>query len=247
MLKALRALGLYEQVLEVGQPLYNFRILNKKGKTLADTDHLLLSQRFGIQSAICVHRGDLQQVLLQELQPLKVHPAKRCKSIVQEKDSVSVTFEDGSPDTPDLLIGCDGIHSAVHQQVAPMARKRYAGYTCWRGVITSRPPSTDANKGTESWRNGDRFGIVPLTNDKVYWFACLNAPQAQDPLMKAKDIADLQNQFKDYQHVQELLQLTPPQALIWNDIVDLEPLSTYIYGRVVLLEDAAHATTPNMV
>ena len=246
-LKALRALDLYEQVLMVGQPLYNFRILNKKGKTLANTDHLLLSQRFGIQSAICVHRGDLQQVLLQELQPLQVHTAKRCKFIVQEKGSVSVTFEDGTADTADLLIGCDGIHSAVRQQVAPMARKRYAGYTCWRGVTTSRPPSMDANKGTESWGTGDRFGIVPLTKNRVYWFACLNAPQAQDTLMKAKAIAELQNQFKDYhQPVQELLQLTPPQALIWNDIIDLEPLSSYIYGRVVLLGDAAHATTPNM-
>ena len=246
-LKALQALGLYEKVLKVGQLLDNFRILNKKGKTLADTDYLSMNQRFDIQSAICVHRGDLQQVLLEELQPLQVHTAKCCKSIVQEKNCVTVTFEDGSADTADLLIGCDGIHSAVRQQVAPMARKRYAGYTCWRGVTTSRPPSMDANKGTESWGAGDRFGIVPLINNRVYWFACLNTPQAQDPLMKAKDIVELQKQFKDYhQPVQELLQLTPPQALIWNDIVDLELLSTYIFGRVVLLGDAAHATTPNM-
>ncbi len=246
-LKALRALGLLEEVLKVGQPLYHFRILNKKGATLTDTDHLLLSNRFGIQSCVSVHRGDLQQVLLEALHPLQLQTGKQCKSLVQHAEGVTVNFEDGTSDTADLLIGSDGIHSAVRKQVAPQAKKRYAGYTCWRGVTNKQPVDFDAHLATESWGAGDRFGIVPLSHERVYWFACLNATQPQDPAMKASRIADLQQQFQGYHPpVQELLRLTSPNALIWNDIIDLEPLAAYTYGRVVLLGDAAHATTPNM-
>ena len=246
-LKALRALGLLEAVLAIGQPLHNFKILSKKGSVLADTNYLLLSERFGIQSFISVHRGDLQQVLLNELEPLQVHTGKRFKSLEQNRQQITVSFEDGTLASADLLIACDGVHSAVRQQLVPESKKRYAGYTCWRGITLERPAALPQHQATESWGRGDRFGIVPLTNGRVYWFACLNAPQQQDPQMKAIGLGGLKQQFHTYhQPVPQLLDLTPPEALLWNDIVDLKPLSTYVYGRAVLLGDAAHATTPNM-
>jgi 2-polyprenyl-6-methoxyphenol hydroxylase-like FAD-dependent oxidoreductase len=46
--------------------------------------------------------------------------------------------------------------------------------------------------------------------------------------------------------VEMVLASTTPDQLIWNDIADLEPLRHFVYGRIVLLGDAAHATTPNM-
>ena len=46
--------------------------------------------------------------------------------------------------------------------------------------------------------------------------------------------------------VQEVLAATKPDQLIWGDIIDLKPLKKFVYERVVLLGDAAHATTPNM-
>ena len=251
-LKALRALGVLEEALKIGQSLNHFLILNKKGKILADTNHLLLSQRWGIQSCISLHRGELQQLLLESIHPLQVQTGKRCKALVQDEQGVKVTFEDGSSDRADLLIGCDGIHSAVrhsavNEQLAPQAKKRYAGYTCWRGITSQQPAGLHQQQATESWGSGNRFGIVPLTNNRVYWFACLNAAQPQDPAMKAMGMQELQKHFNDFHKpVQELLQLTPPEALIWGDIIDLEPLSTYTFGRVVLVGDAAHATTPNM-
>lgn len=246
-LKALKVLGLLDAVLAVGQPLHQFSILNKNGQVLTHTNHQLLGKRLGIQSAISVHRGDLQEALIQLPHPLPVHTGKRFKSLEQDEGQVTVHFQDGTSDSAELLLACDGIHSAVRQQLVPQAKKRWAGYTCWRGVTSQYPENFDANSATESWGAGDRFGVVPLSDDRVYWFACLNAARPQDPNMQAMEIPQLQQQFTNYHApVHELLALTPPAALLWNDIFDLEPLPTYTYGRVVLLGDAAHATTPNM-
>ncbi|MBW3544282.1 MAG: FAD-dependent monooxygenase [Bacteroidetes bacterium] len=246
-LKALKVLGLLETVLKAGQPLHNFSILDKKGRVLTHTNHLQLGKRFGIQSAISIHRGDLQEALLQLPHPLTVHTNQRFKSLVQDWEQVSVNFEDGTSDAADLLLACDGIHSAIRQQLVPQAKKRYAGYTCWRGVTNQYPANLNPHSATESWGAGDRFGLVPLSRDRVYWFACLNAARPQDPAMKAIGLPELQQRFGNYHTpIGELLQLTPPQALLWNDIIDLEPLTTYTYGRIALLGDAAHATTPNM-
>lgn len=246
-LKALQALGLLEAVLEKGHALHHFSILNKKGKVLANTDHLQLSRGLGIQSCLSIHRADLQQLLLQELMPLPLQLGKRCTSIKQDKNGVQVSFEDGSSDSADLLIGCDGLHSAVRQLVAPKAKKRFAGYTCWRGVTEGQPAAFNFQMATESWGNGHRFGIVPLGNDRIYWFACLNSNTIKNPELIHWGIKELKQQFKDYHApVEAILQATPAHGLIWNDIEDLQPLRTYVYDKVVLVGDAAHATTPNM-
>jgi 2-polyprenyl-6-methoxyphenol hydroxylase-like FAD-dependent oxidoreductase len=246
-LKALRVMGLYDPVLKLGQPLHKFTIRSRKGKVLADTNHLQLSEQFGVQSSISIHRAELQQALMAQLKPQQIQTGKRFKEFSQNGQKVTVSFDGGSSDTADLLIGCDGVHSAVRQQLVPGARKRFAGYTCWRGISLKMPAGINAHQATESWGTGDRFGIVPLTHERVYWFACLNAKLAQDPAMKAMGIEALQEQFRSYHApIKELIGLTPPNALIWNDIIDLEPITSYTHGRVVLTGDAAHATTPNM-
>jgi 2-polyprenyl-6-methoxyphenol hydroxylase-like FAD-dependent oxidoreductase len=178
---------------------------------------------------------------------MQVHTGKRLVSLTQDKQEISVRFEDGSTDSADLLIGCDGLHSAVRQQLVPGAKKRYAGYTCWRGITSSQPSNFPTTLATESWGRGDRFGIVPLSKNRIYWFACLNAPREQDPAMRQLGLPALKTRFASYHPpVLDVLERTPADALLWNDIVDLEPLSTYSWGRAVLVGDAAHATTPNM-
>ena len=246
-LKALKAISLYDDVTAKGNVLEKFSILDSKGKTLSNTNHSKLSKKFGHISGISLHRTDLQQAILSEIFRIKVQTGKRCKTISQTADHVEVLFEDGKVAKGDLLLGCDGIHSVVRQSQFPEAELRYSGYTCWRGVTSHRPTSREITYATESWGKGKRFGIVPLTNNRVYWFACLNAPQARDPKMEKMGIKELQEVFSEFHEpVQEVLSLTPPEALLWNDINDLKPIPSFSKGRVVLLGDAAHATTPNM-
>ena len=65
--------------------------------------------------------------------------------------------------------------------------------------------------------------------------------------IKAYKTTDLAARFKDYHApIPQLLQATRDEQLIWSDIIDLKPIQKYAFGRVLLLGDAAHATTPNM-
>jgi 2-polyprenyl-6-methoxyphenol hydroxylase-like FAD-dependent oxidoreductase len=90
------------------------------------------------------------------------------------------------------------------------------------------------------------MGMVPLPEGKVYWFACLNAPE-KDPAMAQLSLKQLANYFATYHApIPELLASKHPDAILHHDITDLPDLPQFAHGRVLLLGDAAHATTPNM-
>jgi 2-polyprenyl-6-methoxyphenol hydroxylase-like FAD-dependent oxidoreductase len=98
----------------------------------------------------------------------------------------------------------------------------------------------------ELWGRGKRFGIVPLTKERVYWFATCNTPEnvAERPEGRQKELLDL---FKGWHPVvSTLINATEASAILRNDISDLKPLISWSKGRVTLLGDAAHAMTPNM-
>jgi 2-polyprenyl-6-methoxyphenol hydroxylase-like FAD-dependent oxidoreductase len=99
---------------------------------------------------------------------------------------------------------------------------------------------------SETWGTDGRFGIVPLAGNKIYWFACINAGQ-NDPVLPQFKMTDLQRVFRHFHEpVVSILENTRDADLIWNDISDLKPIPHFAFGNVVLVGDAAHATTPNL-
>ena len=237
--KALETLGLTEGLKKIGRQISHFELLDERGKRISITDPAL----FGGESC-AVHRADLHSFLISQLAGAKIHLGKRLSGLVQTSDSASLFFEDGSEYQNEIVIGADGIHSAVRKVVAPHVQPRYAGYTCWRGVANI--PGFAYPHPTETWGQKGRFGVVPLTNDRVYWFVCINAPE-NSPKMKAFNVSDLQANFRGYhQPLSEVLAATADSDLIWSDIRDIKPMKSFAFGRVLLIGDAAHATTPNM-
>ena len=246
-LKALEALGLYEAVEEAGHPVEFVTVRTEKGIILSNTWLKSTGIGFGKQGSLTLHRAELHSALLSQLPSLPIQMGKKCKNIRQDQAGTEVEFEDGELASADILLGCDGIHSAVRKSIFPGTEKRYSGYTCWRGVASARPKSHPASLVTETWGRGRRFGIVPLSNNRVYWFACLNAPKANDPEMEKMSLQDLKEVFKNFQDpVEEILDHTPEQFIFRNDIMDLKPIPSFTKGRVVLPGDAGHAPTPNM-
>jgi 2-polyprenyl-6-methoxyphenol hydroxylase-like FAD-dependent oxidoreductase len=118
-LRALRSLGLYEAVIKRGEEIRRISVLDERGRVLETTDHLRLSERFGHVSAVALHRSALHEALLSSIPPDLVHTGKRCTGVRQCADEVQVLLEDGQDRKTDLLLACDGIHSAVRRSIYP--------------------------------------------------------------------------------------------------------------------------------
>lgn len=241
--KAFQKLGIADQILPAGRVLDAFVILDEKGREITRTDSRAVSQKYGTDN-FTIHRADLHQALVDQLIGNPIQLGKRAISMDYSKDGIIIRFDDGSLHQTDYLIVADGIHSAIRQQLLPDSKPRYAGYTAWRSVVDST--GLDLNEATETWGLQGRVGIVPLADQKIYWFATINAP-ANDPRYRAFTVRDLTAHFKSYHApVPEIIARTQDKALLWNDIADLKPLNRYAFDNIVLLGDAAHATTPNM-
>ncbi|SDK30643.1 2-polyprenyl-6-methoxyphenol hydroxylase [Catalinimonas alkaloidigena] len=237
-LKAYHHLGIDDQVLHAGHPLPGLRILDQRGDLISEAP---------VPTAfpnVAVHRADLHDLLRSQLCYTTVHLGKQATGFTTAGEAITVHFQDGSHFTTDYLIAADGIHSAVRQQLLPSSRARYAGYTCWRAVLEN--PGVSLPAATETWGVGKRFGLVPLSNHRIYWFACLNAAE-RDPQVRNYTLAQVKQLFQDFHApVTAVLDATAPEALLHNDICDLKPLPRYAFGNIVLVGDAAHATTPNL-
>jgi 2-polyprenyl-6-methoxyphenol hydroxylase-like FAD-dependent oxidoreductase len=244
--KALMEIGIGDEVLQAGKTLKTLYIKDDKGNILVHTDSEKLSAKLGVINNFSIHRADFHRILLSQLLPGTLKLDKNCVDLVQDKDKITLLFGDGSRATTDYLIACDGIHSAIRKKLLPESQPRYAGYTCWRAVINEVPANLNMNETTETWGHGSRFGIVPLTENRLYWFACVNA-KANDPVMRSLQIPSLLAYFsKFHSPVSEVLKKTKNEQLIWSDIIDLKPIKKFAFGNIVLMGDAAHATTPNM-
>jgi 2-polyprenyl-6-methoxyphenol hydroxylase-like FAD-dependent oxidoreductase len=244
-IKALHHIGIGKAIEPAGQILKRMDILDKQGRVISQPGNSLPKLNYNVQN-IAIHRADLHQILLAELQPGTLILGKRCLRFSQDNEGVTVYFEDGSQATGKGVIFADGINSAGRKQLVPESKVRYAGYTCWRAVIEDKAGVITEPLATETWGTAGRFGCVPLPGNRIYWFACINAPR-NDARMASFTTKELLGVFKGYHKpIEQILEMTDNSQLIWNDIIDIAPLRKFAFNRALLLGDAAHATTPNL-
>ncbi len=244
-MRALHSIGAGELTEQAGKPLEKAEILVPSGKVIARTN---LTQPINGHTLIgrTLLRADLHQLLFNLLPVNTVHTGLTVQRFAESENGVQLIFSDGTSWQGDLLIAADGINSVIRKQLLPDVKPRFSGYTCWRG-ITAPIVNTDSIKFTETWGVKGRFGICPLNDNRVYWYACVNTPKENDPAYQNWTLDELKKQFSGYHYpVNELLAATDSTQVMHNDIVDIVPLQQLAFGRVVLLGDAGHATTPNL-
>lgn len=241
---ALEKLGVAEDIIAAGMPLHEQRFLNAEMKVMNKIDFTLLKQKFGEES-IAIQRADLHLALLEAVDPRYVHFNKKVTTFAQHDDGVELTFSDGELATYDYVIAADGIHSIFREKLIPNSKLRYANYTCWRG-ITRNIDEVERHVSSEAWAPFGRFGWAPLQNGDVYWFACVNAPE-NDAYFNSFGKHQVAKYFSRFSPlIKRLITETDDAYFLHHDLYDIKPLDTFIYGRIALLGDAAHATTPNM-
>ncbi len=245
-LKALESLGVLEDIKANGNSIDRITVAKSNLSPLSDTPQEFIKNHFGY-STVAIHRGALQKVLLSKIPTEKIHLGKSFKGYSKlDSGSLKVDFEDGSSIETDYLIGADGINSGVRKQLFPESEIRYTGQTCWRGIAEYNMENEFEHWGMELWGPQFRFGLSKVAEGKVYWFAVALANKNEED-DKEKVKGKLLNMYMEFHPlVGRLIEATPTNNILRNDINDLKPMPVWHKDRVALIGDAGHATTPNM-
>jgi 2-polyprenyl-6-methoxyphenol hydroxylase-like FAD-dependent oxidoreductase len=239
---SLDAIGVGDAIRARGLRGSRAEIRTWRGRVLSDVSYDELARRFG-DALVMVHRADLLAVLAGKIDPARLRLNHECHGFVQEAEGVLARFTNGETARADLLIGADGLRSVVRSQLFGNAPPRYSGYTGWRAVLH---PKQAVTATSESWGAGQRFGIAPLADGRVYWYATQSGPAGQHD-SEGQSKQNLLRLFRGWHEpVESLIEGCANNAILGNDIYDREPLARWSEGRVTLLGDAAHPMTPNL-
>jgi 2-polyprenyl-6-methoxyphenol hydroxylase-like FAD-dependent oxidoreductase len=243
--QVLRHLGLADALTAVSAPLTHFECWSWRGKLLGSMRLDTLGRRVGAPS-VGIHRADLLRLLAGAVDPGSVRLHAHCVGFKSEPGHVISHFADGHEQQTDLLVGADGLHSVIREQLLGKQPPRYSGYTCWRGVALFEEQHVSPGISSETWGRGRRFGMLPIGNGQVFWYATLNCPAGEQD-RPGEQKARLSRLFGGWRHpIEQLIDATAEGAILRNDIFDRRPVHHWGSGRVTLLGDAAHPPTPNL-
>ena len=242
--QALRRLGVAERVLAEATPIRSAVTYDVQGRVLSEMSVEPLASRAG-EPSVCAHRAELQRALAAELDPSVLRLGRACVGVEERLDHAAATFADGSRVRADLVIGADGIRSAVRASLVGPSEPRHSGYAAWRGIARTEHPAHAGGRGLFLMGRGAQAGSFTCGPGRTYWFVTRNGPRGQTPPADLKAAA-LETVRGWPAAFREVIEATEPAAILWNDIVDRPPARTWGRGRITLLGDAIHPTTPNL-
>jgi 2-polyprenyl-6-methoxyphenol hydroxylase-like FAD-dependent oxidoreductase len=238
---ALQALGLDLRIGEDrGVVIKGLELMSPKGKVLAGMPTAEAYQRLGAPT-VCIHRGELQAALLEAAAGAPIRLGARATGFeVADDGRVRVRFGDGREARGDLLIGADGISSAVRAQLHGAASPRYGGFFCWLATIPFEDPRMIKGFSRQYWGQGRRFGLNDMGQGRAYWWASKTMPKHAAGGKKASR-DELRKIFAGWApETRAVMEATPEEAIVCVPAQDRPFLDRWGTGPVTLLGDAAH-------
>jgi 2-polyprenyl-6-methoxyphenol hydroxylase-like FAD-dependent oxidoreductase len=240
-------LGFAQKIVQAGWTVRLLRLQDSKSGDIQTTDMSRIAKRFGFET-IALHRGVLQRLLYEQLQAESVRFCCEIHSVNQSSDQVFASLSDGSSCAAAIIVGADGINSQIRRMAGLGEEKRYSGSSSYRAVARGARilPAEADHEAYEIWARGCRVGFSKINADDFYWYMTFDAAAGESaPASEMKSHAKALFRAHFPQWI-GLLDSTPAEDILRTDIGDLKPLPQWSSGRVGLIGDAAHATTPNL-
>lgn len=245
--KCLNYLGLTDQVAKLGGQMDNLAYIDGlTGDKMTQFSLMPLIEEVG-QRPYPVSRADLQNMLMDEFGRENIHLGKKMIALEEDAKHVFAKCADGTEIKADLLIGADGTHSLTRQYVlGKQVERRYAGYVNWNGLVDISEDLAQADQWTTFVGEGKRVSLMPVADHRFYFFFDVPLPIGLDN-DRTQYKALFKEYFKDWcQPVQNLIETIDEQKTNRVEIHDIEPFTQFYKGRVVIMGDAAHSTTPDI-
>jgi FAD-dependent urate hydroxylase len=248
--RALRALGLEAAVAARAAPIPRQRVLDHRGRLLADID---LRELWGdVGPCLALPRADLHQVLRDGV---PVRMGRTVTSLERVEGPVAVGFDDGGAGEYDLVVGADGLHSAVRRLTGDRRPPVAVGQQSWRWLSEPAGPP-EVTTWTVLLGRGASFLTVPMGGGAVYCYADTTDGNGDgDPVRRLRErfagfaapvpalLARLDG--PDSPGHPSGVPRTPPAGI---HAAPIQQVAAEQWGRgaVALVGDAAHGMSPNM-
>jgi 2-polyprenyl-6-methoxyphenol hydroxylase-like FAD-dependent oxidoreductase len=245
-LRALKALDLFEPLVRVGWPHPEIDMVRADGAPIGILPQLNVNEP-GDPPFITMSRIALHEVLERRLRELGVgvRLGVTVDALDEGADGVNARLSDGTEAEYDLVIGADGLHSRVRAMALPDApAPEYAGQVIWR-VGVRRPEALE--RYTIMIAGPTRIGLVPIGEDALYlWMLDSTLPPERPPLERLVEL--FQERLGAYGGFagDVARQVSEPDEVDFRALYWLLVQPPWHAGRVLLLGDAAHTTTPHL-
>lgn len=244
VVRAMDRLGVLDAFLDAASGFDAVEIFIPDGTRVARVPTPALVE--GKPANVGIGRQALQKVLGDRAQELgvQIRLGVTVENLSDTQSGVEVTFSDGTHGDFDFVVGCDGIYSQMREMILPEAEKPvFTGQSVWRYNLP-RPSDMDA---LQVYNGRTGVGLVPMSPELMYMFVTTHEPD--NPFyptagLAARMRAKLDGAAPQIRALAE--QITQDEGVVYRPLEGHFLYGPWSRGKVVLLGDAVHATTPHL-